>query len=80
MNGYEMAMHYQAGRAYGIERTCGTKVDYKTEERANKSAMAMNKKSMSNHELEAYPCAWCYGWHIGRKMTEAERDKYSKSQ
>lgn len=68
-------MHFQAGLAYGREATCGKKIDYRSEETAAKAAEHMMAKG--SKELEAYPCAWCDGWHIGRSMTSKERQQYS---
>jgi hypothetical protein len=65
-------LHLAAGRAYGRDATCGKKVDYKSESTADRAAQAMNKFAKTRHELEAYPCAWCEGWHIGRAMTQEE--------
>jgi hypothetical protein len=68
-------MHIRAGTAYGKAATCGQKVDYRTEESADRSAAVMMRKG--SKALEAYPCAFCQGWHIGRAMTEAERVQFS---
>ena len=65
-----MNMHLTIGRIYGIEATCGTKVDYKSEKSADKAAQAMMNKGSKS--LEAYPCAFCFGWHIGRALTTEE--------
>lgn len=64
-------LHLNAGRRYGEKATCGTKVNYETEETADRSAEAMNAKG-ARKPLEAYPCTWCGGWHIGRKMSVEE--------
>ena len=63
-------LHLIAGRRYGREATCGSKVNYLFEETANKAVIATQRKA--NKPLEAYPCFWCNGWHIGRKMSEQE--------
>lgn len=63
-------LHLDAGRRYGREATCGVKIDYKSEASAQRAATKMMAKG--SKELEAYPCAWCDGWHIGRKMSEEE--------
>ena len=56
---------------------CGKKIDYKSEESATRAALSMNAKQREGyHELEAYPCFYCNGWHIGRKMPEEEMMKY----
>ena len=59
--------HLSIGKECGQERTCGKKIDYKSEATATKSADQMNKKN-NNKVLEPYPCYFCKGWHIGRKM------------
>lgn len=50
----------------GRESACGKKVNYLSYETALKAAISMNKKIKK--ELEPYPCPYCGGWHIGRKM------------
>lgn len=70
-------IHLRAGEAYGRDATCGQKIDYQSEESADRAASAMNNKGKSRHELEPYPCFWCRGWHVGRKMTEEERVQFS---
>jgi len=67
-------MHLAAGFAYGKDATCGTKVDYKSEPSADKAAAAMSAKGSKT--LEAYPCFWCHGWHIGRAMTTEEQERF----
>lgn len=67
-------MHLYAGRMYGIDSTCGTQIDYKTECRASDSAIKMGEKV--GRLLEPYPCYWCSGWHIGRSLTEPERVRF----
>lgn len=74
MDTVEVELHHAAGRAYGQEATCGHKVDYRSEGTASASAARMSAKY--GRELEAYPCVWCGGWHIGRAMTEAERAQF----
>jgi hypothetical protein len=62
--------HLDAGQRAGQERTCGTKIDYRSEPSAERAAAAMMAKG--SKELEAYPCFFCAGWHIGRKMSGDE--------
>lgn len=57
-------MHLRAGQAYGQESACGAKIDYGSEYRAVRAALAMSKKS--EKDFDYYPCYWCQGWHIGR--------------
>lgn len=67
-------MHLRAGEAYGHAATCRSKVDYKSENAAIKSA---NKMSAAySRKLEAYPCFFCGGWHVGRAMTSDECAKW----
>lgn len=77
MDKTEFDMHIAAGVVYGRERTCGTKTDFKSEERAIEVAPVLSRKF--GHEMEAYPCAFCAGWHVGREMTAEEREKFSAS-
>lgn len=74
MDRSETDMRLLAGRTYGQETTCGRKVDYKSEASADKAAKGMMAKGRK--DLEAYPCAFCDGWHIGRKMTDKERNTF----
>lgn len=76
MDAVEHGLHLRAGRAYGREATCGTKIDYKSEESASKAAEKLSVKF--DKAMEGYPCIWCTGWHIGRAMTEAERVQFAE--
>lgn len=67
-------LHIKAGLACGESHTCGKKIDYKSEEVAIKSAEKMSIKY--EKEMEAYPCAFCNGWHIGRKMPIEELNEF----
>ena len=58
--------HMYNGMIAGEESTCENKIDYKSEASAEKAAAKMNAKPTTRNELEAYPCYWCEGWHIGR--------------
>ena len=69
-------LHLEAGKAIGRDKTCGRKIDYKTEQKAIESATRMNLKPNTRNILEAYPCAFCHGWHIGRAMTKEELESY----
>ncbi len=77
-------LHIQAGKAIGKDETCDRKIDYKTEASAilqgrgyaNEAADRMNSKPNTRNTLEAYPCAFCQGWHIGRAMTREELESY----
>jgi hypothetical protein len=64
--------HLAAGQRAGRESTCGEKVDYKSEETADLIAAKLNARAERRNTLEGYPCYWCSGWHIGRKMSAAE--------
>ena len=70
-------LHIKAGLVIGKERTCGNKINYETEASADRSAESMNIKPRTRNILEAYPCAFCHGWHIGRQMTKSELESYS---
>lgn len=70
-------LHILAGKAAGIERTCGKKIGYSTEESAAKAAESMNKKPTTRNRLEPYPCAFCSKWHIGREMSLDELKQHA---
>ena len=69
-------LHLNVGEAIGKDKTCGRKIDYKTEETASEAADRMNSKPNTRNILEAYPCAFCQGWHIGRAMTREGLESY----
>ncbi len=71
-------IHLLAGKEYGREATCrnGEKINYRTEEAAVQAADAMTQKH--GRPLEGYPCYWCDGWHVGRKMTSEEVAEFEK--
>jgi len=75
VNDKEIQMHLKAGEAYGRGSTCGNKIKYGHEETAVKAAEKLT--ITYSKPLEAYPCFFCQEWHIGRKMTEEERVKFS---
>jgi hypothetical protein len=75
MDPAEYEMHIRAGTAYGEEATCGRKQDYKGELAASLAAVEMSMKY--GRALEGYPCGFCQGWHIGRKMTAEERARFT---
>lgn len=73
-------MHLRAGLFYGRTATCGDgilkplKQDYRSEEGAKKGIRGLRARK----PLEAYPCPFCKGWHIGRMMTPEEVARFSK--
>jgi hypothetical protein len=71
-----ITMHLLAGKTYGEEATCGTKVDYKSEGTAEKSAIKLTQKYQ--REMEHYPCFFCKGWHVGRKLTSEEIEGFTE--
>lgn len=70
MNAELFALHLRAGQHYGYASTCGQKNDYRSKPTAVRAAEAMSRKT--GRALEAYPCYWCSGWHIGRELTPEE--------
>lgn len=60
----EIKMHLAAGRYYGRQAACGTKIKHSTEEKANGHARSLNNRQTFSaetepHIVEAYPCYWC---------------------
>jgi hypothetical protein len=66
MNDKLYKLHMTVGLKAGREKTCGTKRKFATEEIANKAAEKHNEWIKRNHDVEAYPCCFCNGWHIGK--------------
>jgi len=75
MDSNEISMHIAAGRYYGRKSACGNKIKY-FEESAIKTAIKLNTTGKARHSLEAYPCYWCSNWHVGRKMSQEERELF----
>ena len=69
-------LHLKEGISIDKDRTCCNKTNYKSEEKAIDAAEQMNGKPNTRNILEAYPCAFCQGWHIGRAMARAELESY----
>jgi hypothetical protein len=77
-----MVLHLLAGLSCGQKATCGDeskwKIRHKSEESASAHADALNRKNELklnpelDHPVEAYPCPFCYFWHVGRTMSLEE--------
>ena len=53
-------------------------MDEATKQVHYRSAKAYGEKaSCGKKKVEAYPCIWCDGWHVGRAMTPEEYDQFS---
>jgi hypothetical protein len=80
MHENEHRMHLAAGQAYGRVATCGPankpKVNHCTEDIAARVAAKLNARPSRDHDVEPYPCHWCGGWHVGRVMEAAERERF----
>ena len=63
MKFWQRLWHYWIGLRTGKKKVCKNKIDYKSFESSNKAAIELSEKWNTN--LEAYPCIWCHGWHIG---------------
>ena len=70
----EILVHYRAGAHYGRESACGNKINYVSISTGERAASKMSVTY--NKDMEAYPCVWCGGVHIGRKMTEDEKTEF----
>ena len=71
-------LHINAGLKAGLDKTCGKKIAYPTEDSARRAADEMNAKPTTVKMLEAYPCAFCDKWHVGRMMSPEELRSYVK--
>jgi hypothetical protein len=54
----------------GANKACVGKIRYQSEAIAVKAANNWNYGGECGHACEPYPCFWCGGWHIGRRMNE----------
>lgn len=63
----KMLLQLLAAIATGQENSCGDKEQHKTENRAKQHASRLNSRGRQNHKVEAYPCPWCFFWHVGRE-------------
>jgi len=79
----DILMHYRAAREAGPESACGSKQAHGTEEQADRHAAHLNGrvevKLGQRHRVEAYPCPFCFTWHVGREMTFAEREQWVRA-
>ena len=65
-------LHHRAASLAGEASACKNKINYESEERASRDALALNQKvnRPNFHKSEAYSCPFCNGWHIGREMSK----------
>lgn len=69
-------LHLEVAYKVGRASSCRDKVRYSNEERAEKFVEKLSAKH--NKIMEAYPCPYCKGWHIGRKMSMEELFEHLK--
>ena len=72
-------LHLQAGKLAGVEKTCGSKRSFSTEENAEKAALHHNQWKGRKHDVEPYPCYFCKQWHIGGIMPLEVLQKFVQS-
>ncbi len=53
-------------------RQCGKKITYPTRESAEYGAAAMRNKTHKRVKFDVYDCAFCSGFHVGRKRTKEQ--------
>jgi hypothetical protein len=70
-------LHLRAGQICGKEKTCEGKTAFQTEEVAQRASNAHNRWEKRRHDVEAYPCAFCEQWHIGRIMFVEELQAFA---
>lgn len=59
-------LHLEAGKKFGEVKTCGNKTKFQTEEHCERAVQAHNIWKGRKHDVEAYPCAFCSNWHVGK--------------
>lgn len=64
--------HLLAGITCGHHRTCyhqgKPKIVHEREQDALNHADSLNHQNNRNRKVEAYPCPFCWNWHVGRAM------------
>lgn len=67
-----MILHLLAGVACGREHTCyhngRPKIIHEVEQDAHWHADSLNNHNSGRRKVEAYPCPFCWNWHVGRAM------------
>lgn len=66
-------VHYAAGREYGKEAVCEGKTQYAAEVNAVEEAARITTAKLP---IEAYPCAYCDHWHVGRALSPREGARF----
>jgi hypothetical protein len=74
MDKEELEFYLNIAYVTGPHRSCGGKRKYTTENEAKGAIKRENKRIKK--EFHAYPCPFCYSWHIGRKMSKDELETY----
>lgn len=69
MDKHLFLLHIKAQPIFGIQKSCKSKRRYRTEYLAEKMTESHNSSPCKQYELWQYPCIYCCGWHIGRKLT-----------
>jgi hypothetical protein len=64
-----LMFHGHVATKCGKDSSCTDKKKYHTYAGALKATQEVKEKGA---DKEAYPCPWCYSWHIGRRMSTAE--------
>lgn len=66
-------MHLAAGREHGEQVVCEGKTKYTAEVNATEEAARITSKRLP---IEAYPCAFCDHWHVGRALTPEDGARF----
>lgn len=75
MNIEQFKYHINVAFIHGSKRACRGKRRYHSYKKAASIANMMSKKVKA--DLEAYPCPFCYCFHVGRRMSKEERRSYT---
>ncbi len=71
-------MLLEVAETIGKDRVCVGKVRHAKEQNAINAVEDMTKKNKERHndrEVTHYPCPYCGGWHIGKKIPPLEMFK-----
>lgn len=67
-DGKMIELSLKVGEYLGREKSCEGKVRHRSRKKAWETVLAINASSYRKHKVHAYPCFWCGGWHVGRKL------------
>jgi len=76
MNAQEALLRGRVAARRGKVNSCDGKFRYWNYTKAAKAVKEIMERKQA--EKDPYPCPFCFGWHIGRKMSAEEIEYHTK--